>query len=78
MFWMTPPRAPRNSERHAAHSRAIEHARRCSSLPPLRKGEAEQLVQNFLAEHSVTLCPSQQLPDGTNNLGCGWGGGRLV
>jgi hypothetical protein len=30
---------------------------RCKQLPPLRVGEAEELVAAFLASRSVTTCP---------------------
>ena len=39
--------------------RALEHRRRCVSLPPPRSGEVEQMVAKFLATNSVTACPAR-------------------
>lgn len=39
--------------------RVQAHRRRCKSLPPLRPGEHERLVEEFLAVKSITLCPTR-------------------
>jgi hypothetical protein len=39
--------------------RVQAHRRRCKSLPPLRPGEHERLVKEFLAVRSVTMCPTR-------------------
>jgi hypothetical protein len=45
-----------------ARRKAAEHCQRCRSLPPLRRGEAERLVAEFLASRgSVTVCPPAYL-----------------
>ena len=44
-----------------AHEKAAAHRRRCRDLPPLRRGEAEQLVVEFLAGRPVTQCPTAYL-----------------
>lgn len=45
-----------------ARRKAAEHRQRCRSLPPLRHGEAERLVAEFLASRgSVTVCPPAYL-----------------
>lgn len=36
---------------------ALQHRRRCETLPPLRSGEAERLVAQFVAERGITTCP---------------------
>ncbi len=38
---------------------AREHWRRCKELPPLRSGEAEILMTEFLATRSITVCPTR-------------------
>ena len=38
---------------------ALQHRRRCESLPPLRKGEVEQLVANYVAAKGITECPAR-------------------
>jgi hypothetical protein len=40
---------------------AAAHRQRCRRLPPLRLGEAEQLVAKFLADRPVTQCPTVYL-----------------
>jgi len=39
--------------------RVQAHRRRCKTLPPLRPGEHERLVREFLAVKSITLCPTR-------------------
>jgi hypothetical protein len=36
---------------------AVAHQRRCRALPPLKPGEHERLIAEFLAVKSVTFCP---------------------
>ena len=43
------------------HVKVAAHRQRCRALPPLRRGEAEQLVAKFLAEREVTQCPPAYL-----------------
>jgi hypothetical protein len=38
---------------------ALQHRRRCESLPPLQKGEAELLVAQFVAAKGITECPTR-------------------
>ena len=38
---------------------AHAHRLRCKSLPPVRAGEAERLVAAFLADKSITMCPTR-------------------
>ena len=38
---------------------ALAHRQRCRSLPPLRPGEAENLLADFLATRGVTVCPTR-------------------
>ena len=46
------------SESQETLRRIREHARRCQALPPLRPGEAEQLVAEFAAKRGgFTQCP---------------------
>jgi hypothetical protein len=40
-----------------ASEQAMAHRRRCKSLPPLKPGEQERLISEFLAVKSVTVCP---------------------
>jgi hypothetical protein len=40
---------------------ALAHRRRCRSLPPIRHGEAERLIAEFLAARGVTACPTRYL-----------------
>jgi hypothetical protein len=40
---------------------AAAHRQRCRGLPPLRRGEAEQLVARFLADRQITQCPTVYL-----------------
>jgi hypothetical protein len=35
------------------------HRLRCRRLPPVRAGEAERLVAEFLADRSITICPTR-------------------
>jgi hypothetical protein len=35
------------------------HGKRCRQLPPVRPGEAERLVSEFLSHHRVTVCPTR-------------------
>ena len=44
-----------------AKEKAAAHRRRCRDLPPLRDGEAEQLVAEFLASRPATQCPAAYL-----------------
>jgi hypothetical protein len=38
--------------------KVAEHRQRCNTLPPLRRGEAERLVAEFLRTRGgVTICP---------------------
>lgn len=63
----------RSAELRAAQRKAMEHAQRCARLPPLRKGEAEQLVRDYLASHPATIGPSPASCGDGNNLSVGWG-----
>jgi hypothetical protein len=47
-----------------AKRRSAEHRQRCRHLPPLKKGEAERLVAEFLATRgAVTVCrPAYLVP----------------
>jgi hypothetical protein len=38
---------------------AQAHRRRCMSLPPVRPGEAQRLMADFLATKGVTACPTR-------------------
>jgi hypothetical protein len=38
---------------------ALQHRRRCETLPPLRTGEAEELVAQFLEARGITECPAR-------------------
>ena len=38
---------------------AQAHRRRCMALPPIQRGEAERLTAAFLADRSVTICPTR-------------------
>lgn len=38
---------------------ALQHRRRCETLPPLGAGEAEKLVAKYLAANSITACPAR-------------------
>jgi hypothetical protein len=38
---------------------AAAHRRRCKSLPPMRPGEADRLIADFLAAKSITVCPTR-------------------
>lgn len=38
---------------------AQAHRRRCRSLPPVQAGEAERLMADFLANRSITACPTR-------------------
>ena len=44
-----------------AHQEAAAHRARCRDLPPLRHGEAERLVAEFVATRGVTQCPAAYL-----------------
>jgi hypothetical protein len=35
------------------------HRQRCKELPPLQVGEAERLTEAFLANNSITVCPTR-------------------
>jgi hypothetical protein len=35
------------------------HRQRCRELPPLQAGEAERLTAAFLANNSITVCPTR-------------------
>ena len=41
----------------ALATKAHEHRLRCKKLPPMRSGEAERLVADFLATRDITACP---------------------
>ena len=47
----------RRSELMAAQARRWAHKQRCSALPPMRPGEAEDMVAAFIAARGVTQCP---------------------
>ena len=38
---------------------AVAHWRRCTSLPPIRPGEADRLTADFLAARGATVCPTR-------------------
>ena len=38
---------------------ALQHRRRCERLPALRDGEVATLVAEYLAERSITVCPTR-------------------
>lgn len=38
---------------------AMQHRRRCATLPPMRRGEAESLIAQFLATRDITVCPAR-------------------
>jgi hypothetical protein len=50
-----------SSDRAEAARRAAQHARRCQALPPLRPGEAERLIAEFVAKRGATQCPPAYL-----------------
>jgi hypothetical protein len=37
------------------------HWRRCKTLPPIQRGEAERLMAEFLATRGVNACPTRYL-----------------
>jgi hypothetical protein len=50
------------AETHLPNTRTAEdlaHRLRCKSLPPMQAGEAKDLVAAFLANRSITLCPTR-------------------
>jgi hypothetical protein len=40
-------------------TKAHAHRLRCKQLPPIQAGEAERLVEAFLATNSITACPTR-------------------
>ena len=53
---------PRGSEYLDSVRRKLEHEQRCRTLPPLKPGEAEQLVAAFAAKRGgFTKCPAAYL-----------------
>lgn len=53
---------PRSAECLEELRRKAEHAQGCRALPPLRPGEAEQLVAAFAAKRGgPTKCPTAYL-----------------
>lgn len=52
----------RNPEQSKILRRAREHARRCLGLPPLKPGEAERLVAEYVTKRGgFTQCPTAYL-----------------
>jgi hypothetical protein len=45
------------SWRMETHLRKLAHKARCHALPPMRAGEADQLMAAFIAARGVTQCP---------------------
>jgi hypothetical protein len=43
----------------ALATKAHEHRVRCRSLPPIRAGEVELLVADFLTTRRITPCPAR-------------------
>jgi len=37
----------------------LAHRQRCKSLPPMQVGEPEHLMAAFLANRSITTCPTR-------------------
>ena len=62
-----PERTMQTAQTHPSKSRSLEmmtpaaaaHWQRCKSLPPMRPGEADRLIADFLAAKSITVCPTR-------------------
>jgi hypothetical protein len=55
-----PATAPRSNRSLAMLTpAAVAHWRRCTSLPPIRPGEADRLTADFLATRGATVCPTR-------------------
>jgi len=51
-----------NTEARFPGERTVEglaHRQRCKNLPPMRAGESEHLMAAFLANRSITACPTR-------------------
>jgi len=66
----TSPQQVKPTEFGRGSQQATAHKLRCKTLPPLKPGEHERLLAEFLATKSVTTCPpryaapTEQRPQG--------------
>lgn len=48
---------------------ALEHAKRMRAVSPVQHDEAAGLVQQFLAQHTITVCPARAVAPVNNGAG---------